>query len=267
MGSKIPGRIKKALEEKIKKSEKIIFFLDYDGTITPIRKKPQFARIGKRARGVLKELSEKKWAEIFILTGRSIRDVRKLAGLRTINCIGNHGIEIEGKNISYKYAPALKMVPVINKIHAILKRKIRQKGTVLENKTYTLSLHYRASDKKDIPSIKKSFMHVTAPFIERGYIKVTKGKKVLEVRPDINWNKGLGLLWVLSKKTGKKYLPICIGDDITDEDAFSALGKKGITIFVSNSKRKTKARYRLKDPGEVLSFLKWIMLNRRKAEK
>jgi len=86
---------------------------------------------------------------------------------------------------------------------------------------------------------------------------IQKGKKVFEIRPDIKWDKGEIVKWVLKRKSSKKYLPICIGDDTTDEDAFRAIGKKGITILVSRKPKKTYAQYRLNSPKEVLSFLKW----------
>ena len=85
------------------------------------------------------------------------------------------------------------------------------------------------------------------------------GKKVFEIRPDIICDKGTAVKRILKKKNMKKYLPISVGDDKTDEDAFRAIGNKGITIFVSRKPRKTFARYRLKSPKEVIKLLEWFL--------
>jgi len=87
----------------------------------------------------------------------------------------------------------------------------------------------------------------------------TEGKKVLEVRPNIKWDKGKSVNWILRKISsgGKKNgLPICIGDDITDEDSFKVLAKKGIGILVSKNARKTFAQYRLESPKDVAKLLR-----------
>jgi trehalose 6-phosphate phosphatase len=86
------------------------------------------------------------------------------------------------------------------------------------------------------------------------------GKKVLEVCPPVNWDKGKAVLWLLhnmSFSENTPVLPIYIGDDITDEDAFKLLKGSGLTVFVGKPK-KSNAEYYIKDTNEVLSFLSWL---------
>ena len=97
MGGKIFRRTEKDIVKKIKRAKGIIFFLDYDGTLTPIRKKPSLARIEKDTKALLKKLQAEPWAEIFIISGRSLKNVKNLIGLKSIHYIGNHGMELDGQ--------------------------------------------------------------------------------------------------------------------------------------------------------------------------
>ena len=90
-----------------------------------------------------------------------------------------------------------------------------------------------------------------------GELRRMDGKKVYELLPDIDWNKGKAMLWLLETLglEGENALPIYIGDDRTDEDAFSALEQRGIGILVSDQSPPTAARYSLKNPAEVEEFM------------
>jgi trehalose-phosphatase len=83
-----------------------------------------------------------------------------------------------------------------------------------------------------------------------------RGKKVLELAPNIPWDKGKAALFIL-QELKRNYLPIYVGDDATDEAAFKALNEDGVTIRVGKSK-KTAAKYYLKGQWEVSRFLKHI---------
>ncbi|MEW6118428.1 MAG: trehalose-phosphatase [Nitrospirota bacterium] len=83
-----------------------------------------------------------------------------------------------------------------------------------------------------------------------------KGKKVLELLPDIMWDKGSAVLWIL-RRLEDVHLPVYVGDDVTDENAFRAIGNKGITIRVGTSK-KTCAQYYLKTSREVQRLLQMV---------
>lgn len=256
MGRKI---LRRAEKDKIKSAKKIVFFLDYDGTLTPIRKTPGLAKISKSTKNILKKLSRKPWSKVFIISGRSLKDVRSLINLGSLYYIGNHGMELRGPGLSYINPSAKKFKSFIQKSCQILKKKVHLRGIILENKIYTLSVHYRLLRKSKVQGFKKSFFEIIKTLKKTNSIKITEGKKVLEVRPDINWDKGKSVSWVLKRIKPKNFLPVCIGDDRTDEDAFRALGKKGISILVSRIHRKTKAGYRLKSPKDTAKFLEFIL--------
>ncbi|MBL7157793.1 MAG: trehalose-phosphatase [Candidatus Omnitrophica bacterium] len=257
MGGKILRRIKKDLAARIKGAKRVIFFLDYDGTLVPIKKRPSLAKIHKNTKNLLKKLANTPPAKIFIISGRSLQDVKKLVGIKSLYYIGNHGIELEGPRLKYLNKSANALKTFMQKSCQMLKKRVHLRGVVLEDKTYTLSLHYRLVDPGKVKDLKKVFFETLKHAKSEKKIKVTEGKKVLEVRPNINWDKGKILNQVLRGMGEKGTLAICIGDDKTDEDAFRALGKKGISIVVSRKARKTLAQYRLNSPKEVFNLLKW----------
>ncbi len=255
MGRKILRRIEKDIAERITRAKKVIFFLDYDGTLTPIKKKPGLARLDRDTKTLLKKLAKRASSKVFIISGRSLKNVKNLIGVKSLYYIGNHGIELEGPHLKYINRSAKALKPFIQKSYKSLKKKLRFKGVILESKTYTMSLHYRLVNPDKVPTLKRVFKNTIKDLLKRGKIKITEGKKVLELHPNIKWNKGDIVNWVLRRLKSKRALLICIGDDRTDEDAFKALGKRGISILVSKNRKKTFAQYRLNSPKEVVKFL------------
>jgi trehalose-phosphatase len=148
--------------------------------------------------------------------------------------------------------------PIIDSVRRKLEKEIEGiKGAWIEGKKFTFTLHYRTAGKEDIKSVKDIFYGVASDFSERVPLLVIKGKKVLELSPDLSWNKGMAVLWLL-ERLGNQYLPIYVGDDITDESVFRTLYRRGITVRVGWSK-KSAAKYYLKGQREVLRFLQHIL--------
>ncbi|MBU1869152.1 MAG: trehalose-phosphatase [Candidatus Omnitrophica bacterium] len=250
------------IEEKLR-SKPIFLFLDYDGTLTPIVDSPKKAFISKKTKKVLEALIKTPGYKIAVVSGRRLEDVRRKVGLRGIIYVGNHGLEIEGPKIGYS-------APVPSGYRLAL-RKIKKelvdnlsvfKGVFVEDKGLSLSLHFRLAKKELIPKIKTVFHETAILHIAKGYIRIRTGKMVLEVRPALNWDKGKVVLWLMARQkyalNGTPFLPIYIGDDDTDEDAFRALKNRGVTVFVGRPKS-SAAGYYLSDYNEVSDFFKRIL--------
>ena len=151
---------------------------------------------------------------------------------------------------------------VLGQIRKDLQQRLSSiRGAFVEDKGLSLSLHYRAVEKKQIPKIKTIFYETVILYLRRDKIKIKPGKMVLEVRPKTEWDKGKVVLWLLARQIfaaqKSKVFPIYIGDDLTDEDAFKALKNKGLTVFVGEPKE-SYAQYYLKNPKEVIDFLRRI---------
>ncbi|MFA5164940.1 MAG: trehalose-phosphatase [Candidatus Omnitrophota bacterium] len=239
----------------------LYLFLDYDGTLVPIADTPGKAVIPKSTKGLLRRLALDSGCRLAVISGRSLKDIKKMVGVKGIVYSGNHGLEVSGPGIkSRSFVPA-GFRKLVKKIARDLRRGLAGiDGVVLEDKGYTLSVHYRMAGRKDIPRIRKAFREATARYIAGRKIKTGTGKMVLEIKPPVDWDKGKLVTWLLARYRpsagGKEpVLPVYIGDDTTDEDAFAALDKNGITVFVGRP-GKTKAAYFLKDYKEVVRFIR-----------
>lgn len=250
--------LKKELSHKY-----IMLFLDYDGTLTPIVSAPQRAFISPEVKRLLRRLSKSPRIKLSIISGRALKDIKRLVGLKGIIYVGNHGLELAGPKLKFKSPLPPRYRKLLEKIRDELKRRICAiKGAFVEDKGFSLSLHYRLVNKKALPLIATIFHETTIVPRLKGQLKITSGKKVLEVRLPVAWDKGKVVLWLLAREQfatkNKKVFPIYIGDDTTDEDAFRALRNKGLTVFVGKPKE-SEARYYLKNTQEVSRLLEKIL--------
>lgn len=194
---------------------------------------------------------------ITVLSGRTLSDVRKRVGIRGIFYGGNHGIEISGPDIRFTHGEARAARALIVKAKRRLEGVLRPfEGAWLEDKKYTLSLHFRCVRNENVAAVKRIFSDTVSELIGNSSQGVMKGKKVLELMPVASWNKGKAALLILDHH-GKNCLPVMIGDDVTDETAFEALGERGITVRVGRGV-KTSAQYYVANQGEVARVLESI---------
>jgi len=244
---------------RIKKSPRVFLFFDYDGTLTPIVSTPEEAILPKRTKNLVNKLKNHPRFIIAIISGRSLKNVKGMVRLKGIIYAGNHGLEIEGKSIKFsKPTTADSFRPLMKKISRSLHRALKDiKGSRVEDKGATLSVHYRLVKPSQVPLVKNRFKRIVAPFVRSKKVRLSAGKKVLEVRPNLDWHKGKAVLTLLKAK--KRVLPIYLGDDVTDMDAFRAIKGKGISIFVGSSKKRTNADYFLKDTEEVAGFIERLL--------
>ena len=244
------------IEKRLWSAKGIFLLLDFDGTLTPIVKRPREAELSPEMEGILKFLAKKKEFKVAIISGRSLSDLKQKIKIRNIIYVGNHGLEIERKGKSFIYPQASKSIPTMKELKKILKARLGSiKGTIVEDKRVGLAVHYRMVKNSDVPELKRTVRQIFRPFMEKRKIKIGHGKKILEAKPPIMWDKGKAASMLLDSFKKEKPLSFYLGDDKTDEDAFSALDGKGITVFVGKP-RKSKAKFFLKNVSEVGTFLK-----------
>jgi len=248
--------------DEIKKelSNKFIFlFLDYDGTLTPIVETPNKALMPQEIRELLKKFLKSSDYALAIISGRSLNDIKNIVGLKKIIYVGNHGLEIDGPKIKFESRVSSRLKSIIRRLYEDMKNKLTEiKGVLIEDKGLSISIHHRLVDRKDLPLLQSIFTEIINPYVKRDRIKIDSGKEVYEIKPSVKWDKGKVVLWLLARQQfvvrEKPLLPIYIGDDATDEDAFKVLENKGLTIFVGKPKP-SYARYYLKNTKEVAEFL------------
>ena len=236
--------------------KKILLMLDYDGTVVPIAKTPDRAVLPERTKRSILSVLKDPGIKLAFISGRSLSEIKKMAAIDGIYYAGNHGLEIEGPGISYVHKKARDLSGELRIIFERLSKKLcDHKGVLIEDKNLSISVHYRLAD----PTLDKDIISEVTALVDPKKFRLSGGKKVVEIRPKHKWDKGSAVKVLTGKFKG--YYPVYLGDDRTDEDAFSAIRNKGLSIFVGPPK-KSAAAFRLEDPSEVRSLIE--MLGRRK---
>jgi alpha,alpha-trehalase len=237
--------------------QRFAVFLDYDGTLTPIVAHPEDAVLSKQMRGIVGRLAQS--CPVFVISGRDLSDVRERVGLAEIIYAGSHGFDILGPDGLRQENPAAQpCLPALDEAEAVLRADTADiAGAQIERKKYSIAVHFRNADESRVPELEAM---VDATIQRHPDLRKRRGKKVLELQPHIDWHKGRAVSWLLQTLglDPSEVLPIYIGDDLTDEDAFVALHERGVGIVVRDAPRPTAARYALEDPAEVGSFLDWL---------
>ncbi|HET9985216.1 MAG TPA: trehalose-phosphatase [Longimicrobiales bacterium] len=229
-------------------------FLDYDGTLTPIVDRPDLAVLSAEMRQTLRRLAAV-WPTA-VVSGRARDDVAALVGIDALDYAGAHGFDIAGPDVS---GPRLEVEPGLAPAVARAAEELRRRtaaipGVIVEDKRFAAAVHYRLVAAERVPEVERIVDGVLGG---RPELKKTLGKKVFELRPAIEWDKGRAVRWLLDALGLKRpdIVPIYVGDDATDEDAFRALQERGIGILVTDTPQPTAARYSLQDVVEVRELL------------
>src|SRR5258708_2626573 len=231
--------------------KQLVVFLDYDGTLTPIRDRPQDAVISDSMREAVRRLAER--VPVIVVSGRNRKDVQQLMGLDNLIVAGDHGFDIwspSGGPVQREEGGAF--AGLLREVEAKIRAELADTpGVLLEPKRFSVAVHYRLVSEEQRPYVKEI---VDATLSEHPQeLKVTAGKMVFEIQPKLDWDKGKAVLYLLKalRLDRDDVVPVYLGDDITDEDAFRALAGRGISIFVGSADdpeaagRTTAADYRL----------------------
>jgi trehalose-phosphatase len=233
---------------------RLVVLLDYDGTLSPIAPRPKDAVLPAATRSTLQALAAR-WPTA-IISGRSLDDVRERVALEQLFYAGNHGLEIEGPEGSGIHRSlAEDFVSDVAETAAELQNALAKiDGSLVEDKRYSISVHYRLVATEQIAAVEAA---VDQAIVRHPRLKKRLGKKVFELRPGLPWDKGKAVIWLMETiaEDGTSMLPIYVGDDVTDEDAFRALADVGVGVLVSDEPRRTAASYRLRDTEETRRFL------------
>lgn len=244
----------------LEKDRTKIILLDFDGTLTPIVKSPEMASLSPETKRLLRNLNQKPNCYLAVVSGRKLKDLKEKIKLPNVIYGGNHGLEGEIFNRKFSFPITKKAAVTLKKIREQLNQVAGKfKGVSIENKSLSLSFHYRLAGKQQVPAIKLQFKKILKPYTKNQLVSTAAGKMVFDICPRINWNKGSFAKLVIQEiQSLTKATPIAIfiGDDTTDEDVFQLL-KKDITINVGENRR-SSAEYILKNTREVFKFLKWI---------
>lgn len=232
-------------------------FLDYDGTLTPIVERPEDARLTPQMRQLLQDLAAR--LPVAIVSGRDLHDVRRMVDLDQLVYAGSHGFDILGPNLQMQHADARAALPALDAAEQKLAGLLKDvPGSRIERKGFAIAVHYRQVAEADVERVETIVDRVRA---EHPRLRKKGGKKIFELQPDVEWDKGRAVLYLMRTMGLEKdgVLPIYMGDDVTDEDAFRALKGGGMGIRCGSPEEETKADYLLENVDEVEQFLRLLL--------
>ncbi len=248
------------LDALCRAAPRLFLGLDYDGTLVPIAPRPEEARPTPALHALLAQLAQAPRVEVALISGRPLSELCALLPVLGISYVGTHGLEMRTVTGEVR-----QLIPAgaFTTIMARLRRDISpivasDPGFLLEDKRYALALHYRQARPETSERGVARFLSAVLAYQRKGVaLEVIHGKKVVEVRP-VGVNKGKAVQCLLRRESNMT-LPLYLGDDATDEDAFRLVNGRGLTILVADPPQRTAARYYLRTPQEVFNFLSHLL--------
>ncbi len=237
--------------------------LDFDGTLAPIAPTPDEAVLPDETRRELERLVESPVCSVWVISGRALNDLRAKAGIPGITYVGNHGLEMVRPNEEPRSIDMPQFQTMLERLKEELAARLAPfPGAIVEDKEHSLAVHYRTVAEEDRPRVKTAVHEAIAASGGEQEIELGAGSMVLELGPPTGCNKGTIVSSLLTSEApnggGTSMFAIYLGDDATDEDAFKAMRGRGGGVLVG-APRISYAEYYLKDPGEVLMFLRFLV--------
>src|SRR5437762_10800179 len=196
-----------------RRGKRFAVFLDYDGTLTPIVDHPEDAWLSDSMRRALRELAAR--VPVAILSGRDLDDVRRRVDIAGIVYAGSHGFDIAGPH-GLRRQMGSEFLPKLDTANKELQQALDGiSGARVERKRFSIAAHYRNVNENDVPKVEQAVGEVAT---RHRKLRRINGKKVYELLPDVAWDKGKAVLWLLEALGLERgnIRPIYIGDDRTD---------------------------------------------------
>ena len=232
----------------------VAVFTDYDGVLTPIVARPQDAVLSDGMRAALRAVAST--ATVSVVSGRDLDDVASMVDLDGLWYAGSHGWEVRAPDgtVHHPHPDAAALEPVLDAAEQQLSSVTDIDGVWIDRKRFAIAVHYRAAAADASTELESRVSEVAHAYRE---LRMTTGKKVYELRPAADWNKGTVVTWLLEQMdlAADTTLPVYFGDDITVEDGFGAVRSLGVGIVVSTDDRDTAAHLRVDDPAGVQTVL------------
>jgi len=241
-----------SVSRQLSSAHRVLLLFDYDGTLTPIVARPEIATLTEETRQRLTTLSRMDRFVVGVVSGRSLADVESLVDVPGVVYAGNHGLEISGGGNDYVHPQTPSYVAELSEITETCEKELAEiPGILVDNKRLTLTVHFRSTPDRYSGQVDAAVVAAAAPYVEAGRMRVTRGKRVVEVRPNLDWDKGKAILKI-REDCGDRPLPVFFGDDQTDEDGFSVVQDLGgLAVFIGPPRERTKALHQLESPAEV----------------
>jgi trehalose 6-phosphate phosphatase len=237
----------KQIAERICEKKRLVFFLDFDGTLVRIAPMPGAVRLDEGTREVLRKLAEHRNVTIAVISGRQRAELRHFIGIHKVKYMGLYGWESNGN----KKVPFSVRVTLARTLVELLTELPAYPGVWIEPKRNSFSVHLKGTSGETQRRVREKLKKRVA--LLRDTLQMMTNLRDVEVAPLSIGDKGAAVRKILGEPAMRGALPIYFGDDLSDEPAFAAT-RKGISILVGN-RRATRAQFSLRGPAEVTAAL------------
>jgi len=243
-----------SLAAAILAADRVLLCTDFDGTLMPLQDDAASCRLNASVREMLVALHTPPQMHVAIVSGRRLADLRDRVGIAAITYAGNHGLEIEGRGMMFREPTAVACQAVLESLADDLDAFLSGiDGAHLERKGLSLTIHIRQVHADAVAAIRAVVVRAVEGTRTLGRLRIRGGKGVIEVRPNVDWDKGCAVEWLADRLGCAPGSRVFIGDDDTDEDAFAAC-RQDISIRVGSPDTPTAARY-VAEPADVRHLL------------
>ena len=240
---------------------RLLLLSDFDGTLCEFQPTPETVCLEPARRALVGALARRSGVTVGLVSGRRLDDLRRRAEIDgPVYYAGLHGLEIVGPGgaafLHERVAETRGLLQVLAR--ALAAHVAALDGVWLENKDLSLAVHTRQASTGDRDAARRLVERVVGPHLDRSTFRLLPGSSVIEIMPNIAWTKGDAVRWIqadVERRLGPCW-PVYLGDDRTDEDAFRAVGRDGLTIVVGE--RASEAELRLPGPAAVEAWLRGL---------
>jgi len=248
------------INQSLAQARRLWLFLDYDGTLADFAPTPEHVSPDPQIIGLLDGLVQYPHIRLAVISGRRLAHVEALVPVPGILLAGTYGVELRisgGERINRVEKGTVR--PVLDALKPRWLQLIAgREGFSLEDKLWALALHARFADDDEAEAALAAARRMATEAVEEAHgdlFRLLGGHKFLEIGPQLA-HKGRTVEYVLDRRPWSGALPLYLGDDDKDEEAFGVIkARGGIAILVSPEPRKTKADFRLASPQAARYWL------------
>jgi trehalose 6-phosphate phosphatase len=239
----------------------LLLLSDFDGTLCEFSTDPDAVRLTDDRRHLLESLASGPGTTLAIVSGRRLHDVRHRVALDVpAYYAGLHGLEIEGGGDVFRHPDIAATVDLLRQLRLGLTSAFSGlEGVFVEDKELAIVAHFRAASPEVAMHAREIVANLVQPHVASGELRVMRGACVLELLPNLGWDKGCAVTWICQHVSSEHgdVSPVYIGDDVTDEDGFHAV--RGCGVAISAATRASGAEFFLDGPTEVRALLEQLI--------
>jgi trehalose 6-phosphate phosphatase len=240
-----------------RRGTRLVVLSDFDGTLAEFDLDPTLPRIRSDAFAALVALSSLSQVTLGLVSGRRVADLARRVPLGSeVYMAGLHGLEIVVDDRHWRHDAVERALTAVLALETSLAPVVAgTAGARLEPKGAAVAVHVRGVARDERAAVLAAADASAEPWLSAGALKLLVGADVHEYLPAAAWNKGDAVRWIahdIERTTGETPWLVYFGDDLTDEDAFRAVGE-GVSVVVG--RRASAARYRLESTADVAAVL------------